>query len=209
MTHAHYDPESTPPLDGGAPPPDLELDRLSHHTELPQTVVSRAIDPLVRGVGRLSSWLWVVLVAVITVNVLLRHVAGRGLIEFEELQWHIYAVGFLLGLAWVLETDDHVRIDVLHEHWQFRTKCWVELGGLLLALLPFILVVLWYSLPFIAYSFRINEISEAPGGLSHRWAIKAVLFAGFLMLGLAALSRLSRVVAALFGKANADTGAQA
>jgi TRAP-type mannitol/chloroaromatic compound transport system permease small subunit len=187
----------------------FDLDRLQHHTELPHTAFSRAIDPLVRGIGKLSSWLWVVLVAVITINVLLRHVAGRGLIEFEELQWHIYAAGFLLGLGWVLETDDHVRIDVLHEHWHFRTQCWVELGGLLLALLPFILLVLWYSVPFIAYSFRIDEVSEAPGGLAHRWAIKSFLFVGFLILGLAALSRLTRVVAALFGKPAASPGAQA
>jgi TRAP-type mannitol/chloroaromatic compound transport system permease small subunit len=209
MTHAPHDPGSAPPLDGGVPPPHFDLDRLQHHTELPQTAFSRAIDPLVRGVGQLASWLWVALVAVITVNVLLRYVAGRGLIEFEELQWHIYAVGFLLGLAWVLESDDHVRIDVLHERWRFRTQCWVELAGLLLALLPFILVVLWYSVPFIAYSFRIHEVSEAPGGLAYRWAIKSFLFLGFLMLGLAALSRLTRVVAALFSKPAARSGAQA
>lgn len=199
-----------PPDDtDSAPPLHFDLDRLQHHTELPHTAFSRAIDPLVRGIGKLSSWLWVVLVAVITINVLLRHVAGRGLIEFEELQWHIYAAGFLLGLGWVLESDDHVRIDVLHEHWRFRTQCWVELGGLLLALLPFILLVLWYSVPFIAYSFRIDEVSEAPGGLAHRWAIKSFLFVGFLILGLAALSRLTRVVVALFGKPAASPGAQA
>ncbi len=200
---------SEPSQDTPAATPHFDLDKFQHHTELPQTAFSHAVDPLVRAVGKASSWLWVVLVAVITVNVLLRYVAGRGLIEFEELQWHIYAIGFLLGLAWVLESDDHVRIDVLHESWRFRTQCWVELFGLLLALLPFIAVVLWYSMPFIAYSFRIHEISEAPGGLPYRWAIKAVLFAGFLLLALAALSRLTRVIAALFTKTAPRTGEQA
>jgi TRAP-type mannitol/chloroaromatic compound transport system permease small subunit len=60
--------------------------------------------------------------------------------------------------------------------------------------------VLWYSVPFVAYSFRINEISEAPGGLSYRWAIKAFLFIGFALLAAATLSRLSRVLKALFGQ---------
>lgn len=178
--------------------PHFDLDQFLHHTELPETGFSRAVDPIVRGIGKASSYLWVVLVAVITVNVAMRYVLGKGLIEFEELQWHLYAVAFLLGIAWVLEGDNHVRIDVLYEHWSFRTKCWIELVGMLVALLPFIALVLWYSAPFVAYSFRINEISEAPGGLPMRWAIKAFLLIGFAVLGLAAVSRLTRVIASLF-----------
>lgn len=186
--------------DRGSPAPHRDLDAILHHAELPETAFSRAVDPLVRAIGRVSSYCWVLLVAVITVNVLLRYVVGKGLIEFEELQWHLYAVGFLLGLAWVLEADDHVRIDVFYEHWSFRTKCWIELVGMLVALLPFVAVVLWYTVPFVAYSFRINEISEAPGGLPMRWAIKAFLLIGFGVLGLAAVSRLTRVLAGLFTK---------
>ena len=129
----------------------------------------------------------------------MRYVIGKGLIEFEEIQWHLYAVGFLLAQAWAAQGDGHVRIDVLAEHYPNRTKCWIELIGILVFLLPFITVVLWYSMPFIAYSFRINEISEAPGGLSHRWAIKAFLFIGFALLAIATLSRLTRVLNALFG----------
>lgn len=183
----------------GAAPPDL--DRLVHHTELPATGFSRAMDPLIRWLGTASSHAWIVLVAVITVNVLMRYVLGRGLIEFEELQWHLYAVGYLLALAWVYEADEHVRIDVLHEHWSLRTQCWIELVGIVAALLPFLALVLWYSVPFIAYSWRIHEISEAPGGLPMRWAIKSFLFIGVAALALAALSRLTRVCAALFGRA--------
>jgi TRAP-type mannitol/chloroaromatic compound transport system permease small subunit len=177
-------------------PDPLEL--IVHHTELPETRFSRAVDPFVRAVGRWASWLWPALVLVITVNVLLRYVIGRGLIEFEELQWHFYAAGFLLSLAWVLEADDHVRIDVLSEHFRFRTKCWVELVGLAAALLPFLAFVAWYAVPFIWYSYSIHEVSEAPGGLPYRWAIKSLLLIAFLLLIAAALARLSRVIAALF-----------
>lgn len=196
-------PGAQPQPTGEAKAPHLDLHELLHHTDLPATGFSRAVDPLVRGIGKLSSYAWILLVVVITVNVLLRYVVGRGLIQFEELQWHLYAAGFLLGVAWVLESDDHVRIDVLHEHWSFRTKCWIELAGMLVALLPFIAVVVWYAVPFIGYSFSINEISEAPGGLPMRWAIKAFLLLGFGVLALAALSRLTRVVAALFTRPGA------
>ena len=169
------------------------------HIDLPDTGLARAIDPVIEWLGKASSIFWPILVAVITVNVLMRYVIGKGLIEFEEIQWHLYAVGFLLAQAWAAQGDGHVRIDVLAEHYPNRTKCWIELIGILVFLLPFIIVVLWYSVPFIAYSFRINEISEAPGGLSHRWAIKAFLFIGFALLAISTVARLSRVLKALFG----------
>lgn len=178
--------------------PHMDLDQFLHHTELPETGFSRAVDPYIRNVGKVSSWLWPLLVLVITVNVLLRYVIGKGLIEFEELQWHFYAAGFLLALAWCLEADDHVRIDVLHEHFSFRAQCWIELVGILVALLPFLFLVAWYAVPFVHYSFTIHEISEAPGGLPYRWAIKAFLLIAFALLLVAALSRLTRVYAALF-----------
>jgi TRAP-type mannitol/chloroaromatic compound transport system permease small subunit len=173
------------------------------HIDLPDTALARAIDPVIAWLGKASSVLWPILVLVITVNVLMRYVIGKGLIEFEEIQWHLYAVGFLLAQAWAVQGDGHVRIDVLAEHYPNRTKCWIELIGILVFLLPFIIVVVWYSAPFVAYSIRINEISEAPGGLSYRWAIKAFLLIGFVLLGFAILARLSRVVKALFGPRDA------
>lgn len=169
------------------------------HIDLPHTGISRAVDPVIAWLGKASSIFWPILVFVITVNVLMRYVIGKGLIEFEEIQWHLYAVGFLLAQAWAAQGDGHVRIDVLAEHYPNRTKIWIELIGIVGFLLPFIIVVLLYSAPFVAYSFRINEISEAPGGLSHRWAIKAFLFIGFALLAIATLSRLTRVLSGLFG----------
>ncbi|HEU0203668.1 MAG TPA: TRAP transporter small permease subunit [Burkholderiaceae bacterium] len=179
--------------------PHVDLDHLVHHTELPRTRLSAAIDPWIRRSGEIFSWVWVVLVAVITVNVVMRYALGKGLVQFEEAQWHLYAIGFLLGLAYCLESDDHVRIDVLSERWRPTTVAWVELYGIVLLLIPFLLLVLWYAVPFIAYSFRIGEVSEAPGGLPLRWAIKSVLFISFALLALATTSRLSRVIAFLFG----------
>ena len=174
------------------------------HIDLPHTGLSRAIDPVIAWLGKASAVIWPILVIVITANVLMRYVVGRGLIEFEEIQWHLYAVGFLLAQAWAAQGDGHVRIDVFAEHYPNRTKLWIELVGILVFLLPFIAVVLWYSVPFIAYSFRINEISEAPGGLSYRWAIKAFLFIGFALLATATFSRLTRVLSALFGPRGAQ-----
>jgi TRAP-type mannitol/chloroaromatic compound transport system permease small subunit len=176
-----------PPREGGA-------------LGLPETRFSRLVEPWITWVGKAASIFWPILIAVIAVNVVMRYAFGSGRVEFEEIQWHLFAVGFLLPLGWCALVDAHVRIDVVAEHYPRRAKLWVELFGLVFWLLPFVLVVLWYSVPFVAYSFRINEVSEAPGGLPYRYAVKAFLFIGFFFLALSALSQLTRVVAALRGE---------
>lgn len=172
---------------------------------LPHTALSRRIDPLLIAIGRWVSWLWLVLLSIIVLNVLLRYAFGEGRIEFEEIQWHLYAVGFLFGLSYAYQDDSHIRVDVLHERFRPRTRAWIELYGIVLLLLPFIALVLIFSVPFVAQSYRLGEESQAPGGLPLRWLMKAALPAGFGLLLLAVLSRLSRVWAFLFAGRNAGT----
>lgn len=167
--------------------------------ELPHTAISRRIDPVLAAIGRGLSWLWLVLLLVIVGNVLLRYVFGEGRVELEEIQWHLYSLGFLLGFAYAYQSDAHIRVDVLSERLPPRWRVWLELYGIVLALLPFIALVLWYGVPFVVASWQVAEVSQAPGGLPWRWAIKAVLPLAFGLLLLAALSRLSRVWRFLFG----------
>ena len=167
--------------------------------QLPETSLSRRIDAALRGLGEAVSWIWLVLLGVIVTNVLSRYALGQGRIEFEELQWHLYAVGFLVGIAASQSHDTHVRVDVLRERLAPRTQGWIELYGLLLLFFPFVALVWIYSLPFVATSFATGEVSVSAGGLPYRWAIKGALCAGFAALGLAGFARLLRVSAFLFG----------
>ena len=168
--------------------------------DLPDTAFSRRVDPLLDWLGRAVSWLWLALLLVIVANVTLRYVFGEGRIELEEIQWHLYSVGFLLGLSYAYRSDSHIRVDVVSERLTQRQRAWLELYGILLALLPFIALVLYYAGPFVLLSWNLSEVSVSPGGLPARWAIKAVLPLGFLVLLLAVLSRFSRVWVFLFGK---------
>jgi TRAP-type mannitol/chloroaromatic compound transport system permease small subunit len=170
---------------------------------LPQTPYSRAIDGALARFDDWLGWIWLVLLVVIVANVILRYAFGEGRIEFEEIQWHLYATGMLLGLASCYADDAHIRVDVLQERFTARTRAWVELYGILLLLLPFIALILIYSVPFVLHSFETAEVSVAPGGLPMRWLIKAVLPLGFLLLLLAVTARLSRVWACLFGPPDA------
>ena len=166
----------------------------------PHTSFSRRVDHRLTQLGQWVSWLWLLLLAVIVLNVVMRYIFGEGRIEFEEIQWHLYAIGFLLGLSYANVRDAHVRVDVVRARLKPRHRAWIELYGILLLLLPFLTLVIVYSLPFVHYSFVNGEVSEAPGGLPYRWAIKSFLLIGFGLLLLSTLARLSRVWTFLFGE---------
>lgn len=186
--------------DGGAvgdPPKSLPQGAFAAGMELPETPTSRAIDRVLTAVGRLASWLWVVLLAVVIFNVTLRYLFQQGRIELEELQWHINAVAFLLAIAYAYRVDAHIRIDLVSNKLPPRLQAWIELYGTLLLLLPFVGAVLVFSWPFVAHSWQVSEISSSPGGLPFRWLLKGVLPAAFLLLLAAIISRLSRLWAYL------------
>ena len=166
--------------------------------QLPSTVISRRIDPFITCIGESISWIWLLLLLTIVFNVVLRYAFGQGRIELEEIQWHLYSTGFLLGIGYTFQLDGHVRVDVIHERLSPRTQGWLELYGILLCVLPFTALILVFSAPFIASSYALSEVSVSPGGLPFRWVIKSMLFIGFFLLLLAIVSRFSRVWSFLF-----------
>jgi TRAP-type mannitol/chloroaromatic compound transport system permease small subunit len=172
---------------------------LPHREYLPHTLLSAAISRVFKSLAAVLSWVWLLLIVVVVLNVTMRYLFDAGRIEFEEIQWHLYAIGFLIGLTTCMNTDSHIRVGVFHDNMHPRRQAWIELYGLLLLFFPFVSMVLWFSVPFIQYSYQISEISDAPGGLPFRWAIKSVLAVAMALLLIAGFSRLLRVSCYLFG----------
>lgn len=172
---------------------------LIHHVELPQTAISQALDAGLILLGKAASWLWLAVVGIIIYAVVGRYAFGSGSVTLEEWQWHIAGAAWLIGLSYTLATDDHVRVDVLHERFSLRTKAWIELFGLLFLLLPFLGFASWEAVPYFHSSYLQDETSQAPAGLPNRWILKGVMALAFLLLIVGALSRLTRVTALLFG----------
>jgi TRAP-type mannitol/chloroaromatic compound transport system permease small subunit len=164
---------------------------------LPVTAFSSAVDRLIGWVGEVASALWLLLVLVIVVQVVARYAFNTGSVAIEELQWHIYAIGFMLGLSFTEMRERNVRIDVLAERFSQRKRLWIELAGLLLLFLPFTIFVMWSAAPFFWSSYQLNETSAAAGGLPYRWFLKSFIITAFALLVLVGLSRLTRVWAAL------------
>lgn len=172
---------------------------LHHHTQLPQTSLSLKLDQALTLIGKISAWMWLVVVGLILYAVVGRYAFGQGSVTLEEWQWHVAGATWLLGLSYALVVDDHVRVDVLHERMGLKTQAWVEFLGIVLLLLPFLGLTIWETIPYAHSSFLQGERSQAPAGLDNRWILKAVLALSFVLLAIASISRLAKVTALLFG----------
>lgn len=186
------------PQNSRASVPDAD-EFLHHHTELPTTRISQWLDSILTWIGKAASWLWVVVTGVIIWAVVGRYAFGQGSVLLEEVQWHLAGIGWLLGLAYTLVVDDHVRVDVIHERLSLKTQGWIELCGILLLLLPFIGLAVYEMVPYAVSSWDVGETSQAPAGLSQRWVLKAILAVAFALIFVAGVSRLFKVTALLFG----------
>lgn len=163
----------------------------------PNPILSRALDGVVTFIAIFAHATWIILVGIILANVLMRYLLGGSIVALEELQWHLYAFGFMVGLSYTLVHDQHVRVDVLAEHWTRRRRARIEIAALLILLVPFAALVLYDSLAFIEFSMRLNERSRSPGGLPYRWILKSVIPLAMGLLILAALARTTRMIALL------------
>ena len=148
-------------------------------------------------IGTAASWVYPVLMVVLSTNVVLRYGFGRGFIELEELQWHLFAAGFLLAFSYTYAVDQHVRVDLLRAGFSTRTRAWIEFLGCVALLFPFCVIVAFDSWGFFWASFSIGERSANPSGLPARYLIKGVLFAAMLLLAVQSLGVASRNLAIL------------
>jgi len=171
------------------------LDMISENNHIPR--LSKVLDRFITGIGETAAWLNAVLIVVIITQVVLRYVFSKGLVRLEELQWHLYAVGIMLGLSYCATRNTHIRLDLLHQRFSRRRKEVVDLLGTVFLLMPMVIIILMHSWPFVAESFRLNEASDSVVGLPYRWVVKSFILIGFGLLGLAGVSRLIRAVAFL------------
>jgi TRAP-type mannitol/chloroaromatic compound transport system permease small subunit len=160
-------------------------------------------ERFIQHTGHIVMWGNGILVLVILLQVVLRYGFGRGMVILEELQWHLYGLGIMIGASYALVTDSHIRVDIIQSRISEKWKNRWELFGILFLLLPFATVIFFQSLDFVYESFRLNERSDAPLGLPFRWIIKGVIPISFAMLILAAISRLVRILNPMW-KGNSD-----
>lgn len=165
--------------------------------------IASYIDRTNERIGRVVYWLTLLMVLVGAYNAIVRYLdrfTGLGLSSntYIELQWYMYSVVFLLGAAYTLKHNAHVRVDVLFTRLKPRGRAWINLLGTLLFLIPFCILVLWTSWPTVSNSWIVREVSPDPGGLP-RYPIKAVIPLAFLLLMAQGVSLAIKQIAVLRG----------
>ncbi|NES01666.1 MAG: TRAP transporter small permease subunit [Okeania sp. SIO2F4] len=154
--------------------------------------LSRMIDRLNELIGRLTYWLVILMVLVGVWNVIGRYLGrsiGQNLTSnaFIEIQWYIFDLVFLLGGAYSLKHNEHVRVDIFYTNWSPKRKALVNLIGTILFLIPFSIIVVIVSWGAVVNSWAILETSPDPGGLP-RYPIKTMIIVSFVLLFLQGIS---------------------
>ncbi len=117
-------------------------------------------------------------------DVSMRYLFRSGSIGIQELEWHLFSIVFLIGTAYTLKHDEHVRLDILYRSQLLTDKhrAWIDVFGTLFMLIPFCLLIIISTWPFVSQAYIHNEVSPDPGGLPTRWLIKSMIPAGFCLV---------------------------
>jgi len=159
---------------------------------------SAVIDAITELIGRAVSWLILAAVLVSAGNALARKFAGISSNAWLELQWYLFGAVFMLAASWALARNKHVRIDILSNRLQPRTRVWIDLICHFLFLMPFALMMVWLSGPFFLRSWNSGESSMNAGGLL-LWPAKLLILSGFVLFVIQGLSEIIKNVAILTG----------
>ena len=155
--------------------------------------VRSGIERLTDALGRATSWLALVIVVLMATNVLLRYGFSYGTVWAQELEWHLLAPLILFGMSYAMLHGEHVRVDVLYDKFSERTKLRIELASQVICILVSA-VIIWLSLKYVEQAYVVDEQSPDPGGLTHRWVLKALIPLGFAFLILQCVASILAVL---------------
>ena len=159
---------------------------------------SRWVDALNRAIGKITIWLVLITTLISAGNAIVRKIFDSSSNALLEIQWYLFAAVFLLGAGYGLLNNAHVRIDFLASRLSARTRNWIDVGGIVLALIPFCVLSIALSWPMFMQAYTSGEMSSNAGGLI-RWPVYAMIPLGFGLLLLQGVSELIKRVAFLKG----------
>ena len=157
------------------------------------------VDKLNAFIGRLTAWLTLFMVVVTVVIVVMRYIFDVGFIWLQEgLTW-MHAAVFMLGAAYTLQEDEHVRVDIFYRQMTARKRAWVDLLGVLVFLLPLCAYLAAESWNYVVSAWKIREISRDSGGLPYPAIplLKSMLLAMPALIALQGLSMVLRSLATI------------
>ena len=160
------------------------------------------IDNVIKHIGQLIAWFTLVMVVIMTVIVVLRYGFDIGWIAMQESVVYMHAIVFMLGAAYTLNQDEHVRVDIFYQKFSAKKRAWVDLLGTLLILFPVCIFLFVYSLEYVMSSWNILEGSGEAGGIPGVFALKTLLLVMPILFALQGLATAIKQILTLAGAEN-------
>ncbi|MEA2099234.1 MAG: TRAP transporter small permease subunit [Campylobacterota bacterium] len=145
------------------------------------------IDKIIKYLGTFTAFILITLVLLVVYDATARYLFSTGSIALQELEWHLFDIIILFGIAYTLKENAHVRVDIFYASYSDKTKALVNFISSLFFILPFSLLIIYLGIDFVSQSFIQNETSSNPGGLEYRYLVKALLPLSFAFLSLVAI----------------------
>jgi TRAP-type mannitol/chloroaromatic compound transport system permease small subunit len=162
--------------------------------------IHRSIDSFTDISGRILAWLTILMMVLLCLVVVLRYGFQIGSIPIQESVTYLHATVFMLGAAYTLKQDGHVRVDIFYRLSSPRTKAWINSLGAIIFLLPLCVYIFIISWGFVAQSWQTQEVSTEPGGLPAVFLLKTLIPLLAINLGLQGLAEILRNALLLMGK---------
>ncbi len=166
--------------------------------------ISRLIDRINEFIGKWISWAILISILVSSGNAVIRKTFNTSSNAWLELQWYLFGAAFLLAAAYTLKQNEHIRIDIVYGMFSRRVQHWIDLFGHVLFLMPFVVLMIFYFIPYVSLSLRSGEMSTNSGGLI-LWPAKSLLLIGFLLLGFQGISEIIKKIAVMTGRMDDPT----
>jgi len=142
---------------------------------------------MIKYLGYFTAFILIVLVLLVVYDASARYMFSSGSIALQELEWHLFDVIILFGIAYTLKENAHVRVDIFYASYFEKTKTIINIISSLFFILLFSLLIFYIGLDFVEQSFIQHEASSNPGGLEYRYLVKALMPLSFVFVFFTAL----------------------
>lgn len=165
----------------------------------------RVVDQMTEALGKLIAWLTLAMVVLTFTIVVLRYGFNMGWIALQESVLYLHGLVFMLGAAYTLKADGHVRVDIFYQGFSTRKKQFVDLFGSIFLLLPVCVFVFYISLDYVMAAWQIKEKSSEAGGLPFVYLSKSYLLIFATTLAIQGIAEIIRNTLNLFTHSELDS----
>lgn len=144
--------------------------------------LERGFDKFADLIGLITAIAMVLMIINVFYDVVMRYFFKSGSIAMQEMEWHLFSVIILLGVAYTLKEDGHVRVDLIYDRLTPKKKSMINMVGSIIFILPIAFLVGISSIDNAVEAYQSMEQSGDPGGLTNRWIVKALIPLSFFLL---------------------------